>query len=234
MNTRQFTKFSRRLIKVLGEGTITRLGRTTGFTHRRREVTPHRLAIALLTSLSCHSTQTLADILRVFNALADRSVRYKPFHNQLAKTAFPTFTWHLFDLLLQHLVLRVLAPVPGHALRCFDDILLHDGTSFAVRGRPAGDLSRTVNEDQPRRGGTAYHDASVPGPSHPGPLGTGCRRRALVSAGPRRPAPQAAHGRPGLYGCRLLSAGAPRRGLLHRALPDGDQPGCRPRDGRGA
>jgi len=90
------------------------------------------MAIALLTSLSCYSTKTLADILRVFNALADRSVRYTPFHNQLAKDAFPTFMWHLFDLLLDHLVLRVLAPVPGHALRCFDDILLQDGTSFAV------------------------------------------------------------------------------------------------------
>ena len=90
------------------------------------------MAIALLTSLSCHSTQTLADILRVFNALTDRSVRYKPFHNQLAKHAFPTFTWHLFDLLLDHLVLRVLAPLPGHALRRFDDILLQDGSSFAV------------------------------------------------------------------------------------------------------
>ena len=132
MNTRQCTKFAHRLTQVLGAGTITRLGRTTGFTHRLREVTPHRMAIALLTSLSCHSTQTLADILRVFNALTDRSVRYKPFHNQLAKHAFPTFTWHLFDLLLDHLVLRVLAPLPGHALRRFDDILLQDGSSFAV------------------------------------------------------------------------------------------------------
>ena len=132
MNTRQCTKFAHRLTQVLGAGTITRLGRTTGFTHRLREVTPHRMAIALLTSLSCHSTQTLADILRVFNALTDRSVRYKPCHNQLAKHAFPTFTWHLFDLLLDHLVLRVLAPLPGHALRRFDDILLQDGSSFAV------------------------------------------------------------------------------------------------------
>ena len=32
MNRRQFTKFSRRLTRVLGEGGITRLGRTTGFT----------------------------------------------------------------------------------------------------------------------------------------------------------------------------------------------------------
>ena len=132
MNRRQFTKFSRRLTRVLGEGGITRLGRTTGFTHRLRAVTPHRMAIALLTSLSCYSTKTLADILRVFNALADRSVQYKPFHTQLAKPAFPTFTWQLFEHLLQHLVVRVLAPVPGHALRGFDAILLQDGTSFAV------------------------------------------------------------------------------------------------------
>ena len=132
MNRRQLTKFSHRLAQVLGEGTITRLGRTTGFTQRLREVTPHRMAMALLTSLSCHSTKTLADILRVFNALADRSVRYKPFHNQLAKEAFPMFTWRIFDHLLDRLVLRVLAPLPGHALRRFDDILLQDGSSFAV------------------------------------------------------------------------------------------------------
>ena len=50
MNRRQCTKFSDRLINVLGEGAITRRGRTTGFTHRLREVTPHRMAIALLTS----------------------------------------------------------------------------------------------------------------------------------------------------------------------------------------
>ena len=42
MNTRQCTKFAHRLTQVLGAGTITRLGRTTGFTHRLREVTPHR------------------------------------------------------------------------------------------------------------------------------------------------------------------------------------------------
>ena len=59
-------------------------------------------------------------------------VRYKPFHNQLAKRAFSTFTWHLFDLLLDRLVLRVLAPLPGHALQRFDGILLQDGSSFAV------------------------------------------------------------------------------------------------------
>ena len=44
MNRRQFTKFSYRLTQVLGEGTITRLGSTTGFTHRLREVTLHRMA----------------------------------------------------------------------------------------------------------------------------------------------------------------------------------------------
>ena len=83
MNRRQFTKFSRRLAQVLGEDTITRLGRTTGFTHRLREVTPHRMAmlepVVLRTTLvtSC-GVFTLAEPLR-----------YKPFH--MAKDAFPTF-----------------------------------------------------------------------------------------------------------------------------------------------
>ena len=132
MNERQLTQFAGRLERALSEGEITELGRETGLTKRLREVTPHRLAIALLVSLSCHTTETLAGILRVFNALTGRAVRYKPFHNQLAKAAFPTFTWSLFERLLDRFVVHVLAPLPGSSLRRFDDIWLQDGSSFAL------------------------------------------------------------------------------------------------------
>jgi IS4 transposase len=132
MNRRHFSSLARRLKTALRASTITQIGRDTGLTQRLRDVTPHRLTIALLTSLSCYKTTTLADILRVFNALSGRSVRYKPFHNQLAKEAFPVFTWRVFQRLLDRLVVRVLAPLPGNALRRFDDILLQDGSSFAL------------------------------------------------------------------------------------------------------
>ncbi len=132
MNERQLTQFANRLERTLSEEELTQLGRETGLTKRLREVTPHRLAIALLVSLSCHKTETLAGILRVFNALTDRAVRYKPFHNQLAKASFPAFTWRLFELLLDRFVVHVLAPLPKSSLRCFDDIWIQDGSSFAL------------------------------------------------------------------------------------------------------
>ena len=132
VNEQQLTQFAGRLERAFSAGEITELGRETGLTKRLREVTPHRLTIALLVSLSCHTTETLAGILRVFNALTGCAVRYKPFHNQLAKAAFPTFTWSLFERLLDRFVVHVLAPLPGSSLRRFDDILLQDGSSFAL------------------------------------------------------------------------------------------------------
>ena len=201
MNRRQCTKFSQRLTKVLGKGTITRLGRTTGFTHRLREVPPHRLAIALLTSLSCHSTQTLADILRVFNALTDRS-------GAVQTVSQPTGEARLF-----HLHVAPLRPAPGSprapragaaARSCAATLRRHPAARREFvrgRGRPAGHFARAVHEDQPRRRGTACHDEPLPRPGHSGPLGTGCRRRAPVSTGTRRPAPQADPRRSGVY-CR--------------------------------
>ena len=38
----------------------------------------------------------------------------------------------VFERVLARLVHRVIEPLPGEALRRFDDILIHDGTSFAV------------------------------------------------------------------------------------------------------
>ena len=102
------------------------------------------------------------------------------------------------------------------------------------RGRLEAHLSRTVHDGKSSRGGIACHDESLPRPGHPGPPRPGCRRRATVSAGPRRSAPHADPRRSGVHGHCLLSPRAPRRGLLHRALQDGCQPRRRPRAGRGA
>jgi hypothetical protein len=108
------------------------VGCRTGFLKRRRQITPPRLALALLSTLGTQKTKTLADVLRAFNALSGCSVQYKPFHNQLSKRAFPVFMREVFRKALTGLVLRVLRPMELSKLNRFKDIVIHDGTSFAL------------------------------------------------------------------------------------------------------
>lgn len=132
MNDQQITSIARQLEGALGEGELTGLGLETGFTERMREVTPARLALAVIGAMACRRVETIADLQRSFRAVTGRSVEYKPFHNQLAKQTFPVFMLAVFQRLLGRLAMRTLAPVPGHALRRFDDIVVQDGSSFAI------------------------------------------------------------------------------------------------------
>lgn len=132
LNTTKLTTAARQLRKSLEKETLTQLGRETGFAERLREVTPHRLAVSVIGALASQRIETIADILRGFNALTGANVQYKPFHNQLAKDEFPRFMESVFEHVLRQSAMQVLAPVPGNALNRFSDILIQDGTSFAV------------------------------------------------------------------------------------------------------
>jgi hypothetical protein len=132
MNDRQFTTVANQLEGALSEAELTRIGIETGFTQRLRSVTPTRLVLTLLGTMASRRVESIADLRRAFCAVTNRGVEYKPFHNQLAKQEFPVFMYGVFEHLLGQLVVKTLAAVPGHALRQFDDIVAHDGSSFGV------------------------------------------------------------------------------------------------------
>ena len=132
MNEKQLTTISRRLQRTLSPERIDALGLETGWTKRRRVITPHRLALSLLCALATQKVETIADLQRAFNALTGQAVRYRPFYRQLTKATFPTFMRRLFSQLLTELALQVLAPLPSSALSRFTDILIQDGTSLTV------------------------------------------------------------------------------------------------------
>ncbi|MCK6531045.1 IS4 family transposase [Myxococcota bacterium] len=133
MNESQFSEMVQKLNTALDIEEITRMGRESGFTERLREVTPHRLVLSLMCALATLRVESLADLLRTFNAVTGRSVQYKPFHNQLAKPEFPELMRLVLCHFLENLVLRVLEPVPDDILAGFEDIILQDGSSLAVR-----------------------------------------------------------------------------------------------------
>jgi len=121
------------LIRTVGESQVEHAARECGLLKRRRDVTPMALLVACLSTLGVADARWLADILRTFNRLTGKTVQYKPFHNQLAKEAFPRFLHKVVQRALANLALPILSSVPKDKLSMFRDILLHDGTSFALK-----------------------------------------------------------------------------------------------------
>jgi hypothetical protein len=133
MEPYKISTVSRQLKRSLGERSVNDLGRLTRFCRREREVTPFRLAVSLIESFAGRSATCIADIQRAFNALCATTVRYKPFHNQLAKKQFPMFMQALLDELLNGLACEVLQFSSDSPFATFDHIRIQDGTSFALK-----------------------------------------------------------------------------------------------------
>lgn len=132
MDKTQLSKISTAFARALDAKALMRMARTSGFCQRMRSVTPQELAVAVIAAMATQSTKTIADIQRTFNALTGRTLAYKPFHNKLAKPSFAEFMRMIVVHLLDELVIEALRPMHHSALKLFDDILLHDGSSFAI------------------------------------------------------------------------------------------------------
>jgi len=132
LNRPYVTRYARALRNTLGERSLVALARTTGHCRRLRAVTPQRLVCALVEALGAYRVQTIADILRTFNAQTELAVRYKAFHNRLARPEFAVFMHQVYQVLLRNLSQNVLRAALGQNLRRFTDIVIQDGSSFAV------------------------------------------------------------------------------------------------------
>jgi hypothetical protein len=121
------------LNEVLGPKAVELVARETGFLRRKRELLPYILVLAIVATLGIGKAEWIADILRAYNKLAGDNFAYKPFHNRLVKWTFGRWMRRLLEVALTKLAIQVLAAVPGHKLERFDDILIHDGTSFAIK-----------------------------------------------------------------------------------------------------
>ena len=132
MNSREFSRARRKLQTVFDEKTIIDLARASGFTQRMRTITPMRLTLAVLMALGTRKTETIADIVRTFNLLTGANVAYKPLHKQLAKDTFSTFMQSIVSHIINNVYARTLRAVPRSALARFSDIVIQDGSSFAL------------------------------------------------------------------------------------------------------
>jgi len=125
-------ELAKRLGEVLGEEQVMAIARRSGWLRRARKVMPLMMVASVLSTLGAGGAKWLADILRTFQKMTGVSLQYKPFHNQLAKRQFPEMFRMLLEAALQKLTQPVLQ-ASSSKLSCFRDIVIHDGSSFALK-----------------------------------------------------------------------------------------------------
>lgn len=121
------------LARALSADDVNQLGRETGQSERLRTVTPHRLFLSMIAALASGKVESLADLLREFNFQNDVTVAYKAFYNRLARAGFARFMRQMFVRLVEQLSVRMLGPEGHAAVARFADIVIQDGSSFALK-----------------------------------------------------------------------------------------------------
>jgi len=132
LNQPHLTRYARALRSVFSSQHLITRGRETRHCRRLRDVTPQRLVCALVEALGALRVRTIADILRTFNAQSGLATRYKAFYNRLAQPEFPIFGRQVYRDILRKLSQNVLRPAAPDVLGCFADVVVQDGSSFAV------------------------------------------------------------------------------------------------------
>ena len=125
------TTLSKKLKVVLSEKKLNKPGKNIGFSQRLRQIPPFQLIVSMITAMGDKETKHFSEIHRYFNQLTNKNVRYKLFHNQLAKPEFAQLMRDVADKVFNHRVntkLKCNHPV----LASFDKLLIRDGSSFAI------------------------------------------------------------------------------------------------------
>jgi len=133
LSTAELTRIEAALAGALSVTAINQIGRDSGQSERLRSVTPHRLLLATIAGFAGANVETLADLLREFNHQNDATVAYKAFYNRLARPGFAKFMKQMFVRLVERLRIETLAPAGQVAVARFKDILIQDGSSFALK-----------------------------------------------------------------------------------------------------
>lgn len=204
MSTSELSKLSRTLARAIAIDEVNQLGRTTGQATRLRTVTPHRLFLAVVSALGSGRVESLADLLRAFNHQQGVTVAYKAFDNRLARVGFATFMQQMLARLIAQLRLETLTPDGERAIARFTDIVIQDGTSFAVKPALATTFPGRFTTIEPQRSRLGTATTRTPTRSPPRTKSTststtrpGCRarshaRRRAGATRTRRPSTHAA------------------------------------------
>jgi Transposase DDE domain len=121
------------LEKVLSKEVIDGLAQKFQVVERDRLFSVSHCVSATLSTLGSGGEVSIASIHRSYNAKAEFPIDYKAFYRKVSSDQFSQFMIALFEEGLNKLFSRALKPKKDSPFASFTDIILHDGTSFALR-----------------------------------------------------------------------------------------------------
>lgn len=116
----------------MGRATLRQLGDDSGFVIRQRAITADRFVPSLLKSLASRKVESIADLVRDFNFDHHLAVHYKPYYEKLDTSCFPRLMKGVLESMLTEMCVPVLEPLKQGPFARFDDIIIQDGSSFAL------------------------------------------------------------------------------------------------------
>ncbi len=125
------TECASKMRRFLSEEVLNAVGKQTEFSQRLRKLTPTRAVWTFVTGLASGTVNTLADFVRLFKELTGETIEYKPFHDRLSNPTFPDLLRTTLCNLMSQLTVPILKGKSRY-LKCFSDIILQDGSSFAL------------------------------------------------------------------------------------------------------
>jgi len=127
------TDIGKQLKRVIGTTRLQSLGREMKFEERTaRRISTEGFVRSLLCSLGTRKVESIADVHRDYCKDNEVNVNYKPYYDRLDKPGFPEMMRTILGDMMSHMVLDVLTPAAGSPLNAFEDIIIHDGCSFAL------------------------------------------------------------------------------------------------------
>jgi Transposase DDE domain len=122
---------ARLLRQYFSEESLNELCRKVGFVLRQRMFSAFSFVSTLLWCMGSGDGATIADLHRQYNAHAEQPMAYSIFHRHLDRPAFLELTSQLWTEVNSSLLRRI-NPRLSEKFAGFRDVLLHDGSSFAV------------------------------------------------------------------------------------------------------
>lgn len=123
--------FISKLKSILGEKKLNKLGKEIGFTKRERNITAFHMVVSIIAALGDKKTTYFSEILRCYNQLTEQNIKYKPFHNQLAKPELAVLMREVTNQVFNHWINDVLK-YTEKSFSTFDSILIQDGSSIML------------------------------------------------------------------------------------------------------
>jgi len=130
----KFTALTKKINTIFNSQRLFNSAREMLFLKRARQIAPMELLLSFIETLGCQPKVNLADIHRKYQAISGMPINYKPFHNQIKKVECTDYFKHCFESALAEWIvqsLKLTSLSTGEKFP-FENVLLHDGCSFAI------------------------------------------------------------------------------------------------------